>query len=55
MTWEIEALGDICRLTLLRKFSATSKTDVQVHCGWNAILSSLKSMLETGEPLAVAS
>ena len=33
--------------------SALSKTFREVKSGWNAILSSLKSLLETGEPLSI--
>ena len=55
VTWEIEPLGDECKLTLMHEFSEPSKTFREVRSGWNAILSSLKSLLETGEPLSVAS
>ena len=52
VTWKIEPVGDTCRLTLTHQFSEPSKTFREVKSGWNAILSSLKSLLETGEPLA---
>ena len=53
VTWKIEPVGDTCRLTLTHQFSEPSKTFREVKSGWNAILSSLKSLLETGEPLAI--
>ena len=53
VAWEIEPLGETCRLTLTHRFSEPSKTFREVKSGWNAILSSLKSLLETGEPLSI--
>ena len=55
VTWEITPLDEVCRLTVVHQFNAPSKTYREVKSGWNAILSSLKSLLETGEPLSVAS
>lgn len=55
VTWEIEPLEGICRLTVLHDdFAEGSKTFESISSGWPMILSSLKSLLETGEPLAVA-
>src|SRR5215208_951001 len=55
VTWEIEPLGDTCKLTLLHDdFPSETRTFRSVGPGWPAILSSLKSLLETGEPLSVA-
>ncbi len=53
VTWKIEPVGDTCRLTLTHQFSEPCKTFREVASGWNAILSSLKSLLETGEPLSI--
>jgi uncharacterized protein YndB with AHSA1/START domain len=52
--WEIEPLEGECRLTVLHSFREESKTFREVRSGWNGVLSSLKSLLETGRPLAVA-
>lgn len=52
--WEIEQVADSCRLTLLHSFTEESKTYREVKSGWNEILSSLKSLLETGRQLPVA-
>jgi uncharacterized protein YndB with AHSA1/START domain len=52
VTWEIEALsGGYCRLTLIHdQLDAAPKTAASVT-GWTYYLSSLKSVLETGNPL----
>ena len=55
VVWEIEQLGDTCKLVVVHEFAEESKTYREVASGWNAILSSLKSLMETGEPLSVAS
>ena len=55
VTWEIVPLDEVCKLTLVHRFSAPSKTWREVRSGWNAILSSLKSLLETGEALPLSS
>ena len=41
-------------LRVLHSFEEESKTFREVKSGWNEILSSLKSLLETGRPLSVA-
>jgi uncharacterized protein YndB with AHSA1/START domain len=51
MTWEIEPVGDSCRLTVTHS-GLTEQTNGQIYGGWPIILSNLKSLLETGEPLA---
>ncbi|MDQ3810709.1 MAG: SRPBCC domain-containing protein [Chloroflexota bacterium] len=52
VTWEIEALGEICRLTLVHdNFPAETETFKSAGSGWPLVLSSLKSLLETGQPL----
>ncbi len=55
VTWEIEPVGDTCRLTLVHDdFPTETLTFKSVGSGWPLILSSLKSLLETGEGLAIA-
>jgi len=52
VTWEIEPLDDMCRLTLVHDdFPSETATFKSVGGGWPLVLSSLKSLLETGEPL----
>jgi uncharacterized protein YndB with AHSA1/START domain len=52
VTWEVEEQGDgLTRLTLVHdRLDHSPKTAASVR-GWPYILSSLKSVLETGEPL----
>jgi uncharacterized protein YndB with AHSA1/START domain len=50
VTWEIEPVGDSCRLTVIHdqlKPGASNK----LYGGWPQILSGLKTLLETGEHL----
>lgn len=55
VTWEIEPVGDTCRLTLVHDdFPVETNTFRSVGSGWPVILSSLKSLLETGEGLSIA-
>jgi uncharacterized protein YndB with AHSA1/START domain/DNA-binding transcriptional ArsR family regulator len=52
VTWEIEPMGEMCRLTLVHdQFPSETATYHSVGGGWPLVLSSLKSLLETGEPL----
>jgi len=52
MTYEIEEKGDSVKLTVTHEMDkCDSKFIKAVSGGWPAILSSLKSLLETGEPL----
>jgi uncharacterized protein YndB with AHSA1/START domain/DNA-binding transcriptional ArsR family regulator len=54
VTWEITPMGDTCRLSLVHDgFASETPTYAEVSGGWPLILSSLKSLLETGEPLRV--
>lgn len=54
-TIEIEPQGDSVKLTILHEIEAPrSKFIEAVSGGWPKILSSLKSLLETGQPLEVA-
>ena len=55
VTWEIEPLGDTCRLTVVHDdFPSETGTFKAVGSGWPMVLSSLKSLLETGEALSIA-
>src|SRR5882757_10703132 len=55
VTYEIEQAGDAVKLTLLQSHDRTVSDDILSggRQGWPAILSSLKSVLETGNPLSV--
>ena len=54
VTWVIEKEGEVCRLTLVHDdFDGETKTYREVEHGWAEILSSLKTLLETGEPLHI--
>ena len=50
VTWEIEPVGDSCRLTLTHDQLREGAND-QLYGGWPMILSGLKTLLETGELL----
>ncbi len=50
VTWEIEAIGDSCRLTVTHDQLADGANS-QLYGGWPMILSGLKTWLETGEEL----
>ena len=53
VTFEIEPSGTDVKLTLIHdEFEPGSKILEGVRSGWPAILASLKTMLETGKPLA---
>jgi len=53
-TFELEPHGKLVKLTLIHEgFAAGGKMLSAVSKGWPAILSSLKSMLETGQPLDI--
>ncbi len=55
VTYEIEPAGDAVRLTMSEAHDRPLSDDILSggRQGWPAILSSLKSVLETGKPLAV--
>jgi uncharacterized protein YndB with AHSA1/START domain len=55
VTYEIEQAGDAVRLTLTQAHDRPISDDILSggRAGWPAILSSLKSVLETGKPLAI--
>ena len=50
VTWEIEPVGDSCRLTVTHDQLAEDAPD-ELYGGWPMILSGLKTWLETGEEL----
>ena len=53
-TFEIEPAGDVLRLTVTHEAAAPkSKVLESVGIGWPMVLSNLKSLLETGEALAI--
>ena len=54
MTFEIEPQGDVVRLNVVHDgFEPGSAVLAGVSAGWPMLLSSLKSLLETGEVLPV--
>jgi uncharacterized protein YndB with AHSA1/START domain len=50
VTWEIEPVGDSCRLTVIHD-QLREGANSQIYGGWPMILSGLKTWLETGEVL----
>jgi uncharacterized protein YndB with AHSA1/START domain/DNA-binding transcriptional ArsR family regulator len=50
ITWEIEPVGDSCRLTVTHD-QLREGANSQLYGGWPMILSGLKTWLETGETL----
>jgi uncharacterized protein YndB with AHSA1/START domain len=53
--FEIESMGEVCRLSIRHdQFEIGSQVYEQISGGWSAIISSLKSLLETGKALEVA-
>jgi uncharacterized protein YndB with AHSA1/START domain len=57
VTWEIEPQeGGVTKLTVTHdQLEAAPKTAVSVAGGWSYVLSGLKTVLETGEPLSTES
>ena len=54
VTWEITPMGETTLLRLIHDdFDGETVTYQSISQGWAPILSSLKSLLETGEPLVV--
>jgi uncharacterized protein YndB with AHSA1/START domain len=55
VTYEIAQMGDAVRLTMTESHQRELSDDILSggRAGWPAILSSLKSVLETGKPLAL--
>jgi uncharacterized protein YndB with AHSA1/START domain/DNA-binding transcriptional ArsR family regulator len=55
VTFEIEPMGGAVKLTVIHDdLEAGSLTLESISGGWPAVLSNLKTLLETGEPLPVA-
>jgi hypothetical protein len=50
VTWEIEPIGDSCRLTLTHD-QLREGANSQLYGGWPMILSGLKTWLESGQLL----
>jgi uncharacterized protein YndB with AHSA1/START domain/DNA-binding transcriptional ArsR family regulator len=50
VTWEIEPIGDSCRLTVIHD-QLREGANGQLYGGWPMVLSGLKTLLETGEML----
>ena len=50
VTWEIQQIGDSCRLTVTHDQLREGATN-QLYGGWPMVLSGLKTLLETGELL----
>jgi uncharacterized protein YndB with AHSA1/START domain len=50
VTWEIEPVGDSCRLTVVHD-QLPESANAELYGGWPMILSGLKTLLETGEKL----
>ena len=51
LTFELQPLETVTKLTLTHEHSAPGATFSNTSNGWPALMSSLKSLLETGEPL----
>jgi uncharacterized protein YndB with AHSA1/START domain len=54
VTWELEPAGEgVTKLTVVHdQLEQSPKTAASVAGGWSLVLSGLKTLLETGEPLA---
>ena len=50
VTWEIEPVGDSCRLTVIHD-QLSDAAPPELYGGWPMILSGLKTWLETGQTL----
>jgi uncharacterized protein YndB with AHSA1/START domain len=50
VTWEIEPVGNSCRLTVTHD-QLREDANSELYGGWPMILSGLKTLIETGEPL----
>ena len=54
VTWEIEQMGGACRLRITHdEFPSENRTFREVEFGWSHILSGLKTLIETGQPLEI--
>jgi uncharacterized protein YndB with AHSA1/START domain/DNA-binding transcriptional ArsR family regulator len=50
VTWEIEPEGDVCKLTLVHEGMTPAEAEA-TRGGWARIVSGLKTLLETGQPM----
>ena len=50
VTWQIVPVGTSCRLTVIHD-GLPAQANPELYGGWPMILSGLKTLLETGEPL----
>jgi len=50
VTWDIEPVGDSCRLTVVHD-QIPDDANAEIYGGWPMILSGLKTLLETGETI----
>jgi uncharacterized protein YndB with AHSA1/START domain len=50
VTWEIEPIGDSCRLTVIHD-QLREGANAELYGGWMMVLSGLKTLLETGQLL----
>ncbi|TMA44063.1 MAG: ArsR family transcriptional regulator, partial [Deltaproteobacteria bacterium] len=50
VTWEIEPVGDSCRLTVTHD-QLREDANAELYGGWMMVLSGLKTLLETGQLL----
>ncbi len=53
VSYEIEQKGENCKLTVTHEIGAAPLTSEQVKRGWPAILSNLKTLIETGKPMTM--
>jgi uncharacterized protein YndB with AHSA1/START domain/DNA-binding transcriptional ArsR family regulator len=54
VTWQIEPRGaNLCQLTVTHDVTEAPLTGSHVSSGWPFILSGIKTLLETGEPLVI--
>jgi len=52
VTYLIEKRGEVCKLTATHELAEAPKTAQHVSAdGWQLVLSGLKTLLETGEPM----
>lgn len=52
--WEIEPLGSVCKVTVVHEgLDVGTPLGRGIDDGWSRILSGLKTLLETGEPLTI--
>lgn len=53
VTWELEPMGETTKVTMVHdRFPEGSVVSPEVGPGWHPLLSSMKTLIETGEPLS---